>query len=53
MSLSAALISDQLWPIHQCRCEEIDCILRHGDDLLLRMYNSAVAIICPSKHLRL
>ena len=30
-----ALIFDQLWPIHQRRCEEIDCVLRHGDDLFL------------------
>ena len=42
---------DQLWPIHQWRCEEIDSLLRRGDDLLLS--NSTSAIICPSKHLNL
>ena len=34
MSLSA-LIFNQLRPIHQWKCEEIDCVLRHGDDLFL------------------
>ena len=48
MDLSA-FIFKQLWPIHHWRCEEIDCILRHRDDLLL--HNSTVAIICPYKHL--
>ena len=28
-----ALIFDQLWPIHEWKCEEVDCILPHGDDL--------------------
>ena len=46
-----ALMFDQLWPIRQWRCEEIDCILRHGDDVLL--HNSTVSIIYPSKHLHL
>ena len=32
MSLSA-LIFDQLWPIYQWGCEEIDCVLGHGHDL--------------------
>ena len=44
-----SLTFDQLWPAHQWRCEEIDCFLRHGDDLLL--HNSTVSSICPFKHL--
>lgn len=34
MNLSA-LLSRQLGPVRQWRCEEIDCVLLHGDDLLL------------------
>ena len=50
MSLST-LIFDQLLLIHQWTCEEIDCVLSHGNGLSL--HNSTVAIICPSKHLHL
>ena len=32
MSMSA-LIFDQLWPIHEWKCEEVDYILRRRDDL--------------------
>ena len=34
MSLPA-LLCDQLWPTQQWRCEEMDCVLLHGDDLFL------------------
>ena len=34
MNLSA-LLSHQLQSIHQWRCEEIDSVLLHGDDLVL------------------
>lgn len=34
----SSLLRDQLWPIHQWRCEEINCVLLHGDALFLENF---------------